>query len=280
MIGEGQAGEGGMYQDDFTTPDTIYAPAGGDLMLGLPPLLLVMLMLLVAAVAALAWWLGRNSVRGNTGDEAAPAEIHRAILSASSAAMAASSNELKSRAQALRDLIHELLGPVLDVAKGITPPLKGLDEALKGEKKVEAKAAAPVPAPAPPAAPSTPACSCGKPEACTCRSGPAAGPVTVNQVYIGGVPVAPAPGCGCIGSHKPDCTHTAAAPKPDPQPAPKPETQAMTGPEQVEALARAVRQFHDHWLDGPARIRELKAARAALSRRPTTPRTRSHGPRH
>jgi hypothetical protein len=264
-----------MYQDDFAAPDAVYAPAGEGLMLGLPPLLLFMLLLLFAAVAALAWWMGRNSVSGPSGDDAAPAEIHRAILAASSAAMAASSNELKARAQALRDLIADLLGPVLDVAKGVTPPLKALDEALKGEKKVDAKATA---AP-PPAAAShpKPACGCGKPEACTCPTG---GPVTVNQVYIGGVAVAPPASCGCAGAHKADCTHAGVASKPEPQPVPKPETQAMTGPEQIEALAKAVRQFHDHWLDGPARIRELKAARTALSRRPPTPRVKPHGSGH
>jgi hypothetical protein len=254
----------------------VFEPAQETLLLGLPPLLLFMLLLLFAAVAALAWRMGRNSLGGPSRDEAAPAEIHRAILHASSAAMAASSNELKARAQALRDLIADLLGPVLDVAKGVTPALKGLDEALKGEKKVEVK-----PAP-PPTAGVHPeqACGCGKPEACTCKSSPVGGPVTVNQVYIGGVAVAPPTGCGCTGTHKPDCTHTAAAPTPNPQPAPKPETQAMTGPEQIEALARAVRQFHDHWLDGPARIRELKAARAALSRRPLTSHVKSPGRSH
>ncbi len=264
-----------MYQDDFPAPDAVYAPAGEGLMLGLPPLLLFMLLLLFVAVAALAWWMGRNAGGGASGDDAAPTEIHRAILHASSAAMAASSNELKARAQALRDLIHDLLGPVLDVAKGVTPALKSLDEALKGEKKGEAKPAHPAPA----AVHAKPACGCGKPEACNCKPGPVGGPVTVNQVYIGGVAVAPQPGCGCTGPHKADCAHAGAAHKPEPKPDPKPETQAMTGPEQIEALAKAVRQFHDHWLDGPARIRELKAARAALSRRPPTspPKTPGHG---
>lgn len=265
-----------MYQDDFAAPDAVYAPAGEGLMLGLPPLLLFMLLLLFAAVAALAWRMGRNAGGGAAGDDAAPAEIHRAILTASSAAMAASSNELKARAQALRDLIHDLLGPVLDVAKGVTPALKGLDEALKGEKKVEAKPAPPPPATVHP----EPACGCGKPDGCTCKATPIGGPVTVNQVYIGGVAVAPQAGCGCTGAHKADCAHAGTAPRPEPKPDPKPETQAMTGPEQIEALARAVRQFHDHWLDGPARIRELKAARAALSRRPPTSHLKTSGRGH
>ncbi len=227
---------------------------------------------LTVAVLSFLLGLNRGKTINNTYNDHSVTSIHAIILVASSAAMAASTNELKSRAQALRDLIHELLGPVLDVAKGVTPSLKALDEALKGEKKVEAKATA-----APAAAP---ACGCAKPEACTCKSTATGGPVTVNQVYIGGAAVTPPAACGCTGTHKPECGHNAAAPKPDSQSASKPDTQAMSGPEQVEALARAVRQFHDHWLDGPARIRELKAARSALSRRPPTSHTRSHGHGH
>ncbi len=238
--------------------------AGGDF-------LLQILAGLTVAVLSFLLGLNRGKTINNTYNDHSVTSIHATILVASSAAMAASTNELKSRAQALRDLIHELLGPVLDVAKGITPSLKALDEALKGEKKVEAKATV---------APPGPACGCGKPEACTCKSTATGAPVTVNQVYIGGVAVTPPAACGCTGTHKPECGHNAAAPKPDPQSAPKPETQAMSGPEQVEALAKAVRQFHDHWLDSPARIRELKAARSALSRRPTASRARSHGQGH
>lgn len=262
-----------MYPEDFSTADAAYAPVSDGLFVGVSPLLFVMLLLLLAAAAFVGWWLGRGSGQRDRGDEGAPAEIHKAILAASSAAMAASSNDLKARAQALRDKIADLLGPVLDVAKGVSPAVKALDEALKGEKKA---AATPVP-PAPPPTVARAGCACGKPDACSCAPEPARGPVTVNQVYIGGASLAATPSCGCHGAHKPECVH--AATKLDtPQP-PVPGTVAMTGPEQTEALAKAVRQFHDHWLDGPARIRELKAARAALSRRPpasAAAKSRSH----
>ena len=43
----------------------------------------------------------------------------------------------------------------------------------------------------------------------------------------------------------------------------------MTGPEQIDALSKAVRAFHDHWSRGPERIRELREAGRALSRRPS-----------
>jgi hypothetical protein len=262
-----------MYSEDFSAAEAAYAPVSNGLFLGVSPLLLLLLLMLVAAAGLLGWWLGRGGSGGSSAEEAAPGEIHQAILKASAAAMAASSNDLKGKAQVLRDRIVDLLGPVLDVAKGLTPGLKALDEALKGEKKVEAKPEAARPA-KPPAAP---ACACGKPDACTCPK-PATGPVTVNQVYIGGAPVAASASCGCQGAHKPDCAHPTASP--EPKPSLKPETQPMTGPEQTEALARAVRQFHDHWLDGPARIRELKAARAALSRRPPASAVKPHGSHH
>lgn len=258
-----------MYPDDFTTSEAAYAPVSEGLFLGVSPLLALLCLLILAGVAALAWRLGRGSA-SDRGDDAAPAEIHKAILAASSAAMAASSNDLKGKAQALRDRIHDLLGPVLDVAKGVAPAVKALDEALKGERKPEAK-----PAHLQAAANPGHGCACGKPDACTCK--PSA-PVTVNQVYIGGAPITPA-GCDCKGAHKPDCGHGGAHAS-GPAPEKKPDAVAMSGPEQVEALARAVRQFHDHWLDGPARIRELKAARAALSRSPPASHTRSHGHGH
>lgn len=261
-----------MYPDDFTTSEAAYAPVSEGLFVGVSPLLALLCLMVLAGVAVLAWHLGRGSA-SDRGDDAAPAEIHKAILAASSAAMAASSNDLKGRAQTLRDRIHDLLGPVLDVAKGTAPGVRALDEALKGEKKPESK-----PAHGPATVASGHGCACGNPAACTCKPPSTAAPVTVNQIYIGATPAAPA-GCDCQGAHKPDCRHATSHP-PGPTPERKSEAVAMSGPEQVEALARAVRQFHDHWLDGPARIRELKAARAALSRLPPASRTRSHGHGH
>ena len=96
-------------------------------------------------------------------------------------------------------------------------------------------------------------CTCGKPQACTCGGTPAT--VTINQVYVGGSPAA---ACTPTGHDRPPA---------DPQP-PKPETRPMTGPEQIDALSRAIRAFHDHWARGPERIAELRAARTALLRRP------------
>lgn len=262
-----------MAPQEFAPAETFYEPVQDTLVLGVPPMLFVFGLILLLAAGLLGWWLGREQVGSSGGTDAdrAPADIHKAILTASSAAMAASSNDLKSKAQDLHNLVERLLGPVLIVAKGLTPPMKGLAEALKGEKEVEVKpAAATTPAHEPA---KTAHCHCGKPDACTCSKPVASGPVTVNQVYIGGLPVAQPAACGCTGHHRHDCSAghgpvpAPAAPSADAKP--KTEKQPMTGPEQIEALSRAVRAFHDHWLDDKGRIRELKAAREALSRRPS-----------
>lgn len=85
------------------------------------------------------------------------------------------------------------------------------------------------------------------------KTGPvaaAASPVTVNTVTV----ISPAP----------------ADPAAD-----KPKTRKLSHDEQVDAIAKAVRAFHDHWSQSGARVDELKAARAALSRMP--PRESGHG---
>lgn len=239
-----------MYPSDFEAADAVFTPRDGSLFLGLPPLLALILFLLLLALAAGMFFLGRWHADQSGGADAdrAPDDIHRAILHASMAAMAASSDELKSRAKALRAVIDDHLGPVLEIGKGVNGPVKELDTALKGEIKEAPKADprdhgreaahdhAHPPAPA------------GVP------------PVTVNQIFVGGPPPPPP---HRSGGHDDD--HRPEKPKPEP----KPETRPMTGPEQIEALSRAVRAFHDHWSRGPERIRELREARRALSRRPS-----------
>ncbi|WP_425989128.1 hypothetical protein [Brevundimonas sp. TWP2-3-2] len=230
-----------MYPSDFEAADAVFTPNQDNLFLGLPPLLALILFLLLLAIAAGMFFLGRwhADQSGSRDAERAPDDIHRAILHASMAAMAASSDELKARAKALRTAIDDHLGPVLEVGKGVNGTVKDLDAALKGEIR-ETR-------------PDDrghghghggdhhPAAQAGVP------------PVTVNQIFVGGPP--PPPHGGHDDGHRAD--------------KPKPETRPMTGPEQVEALSKAVRAFHDHWSHGPDRVRELREARRALSRRPS-----------
>ena len=70
-------------------------------------------------------------------------------------------------------------------------------------------------------------------------------------------------------------TVTVISPAPAPPAADKAKTRKLSHDEQVEAIAKAVRAFHDHWSQTGVRIDELKAARAALSRMP--PREAGHG---
>lgn len=242
-----------MYPSDFEAADAVFTPANEGLVLGLPPLLALILFLLLLAIAAGMYFLGRWHANQSGGSDVdrAPDDIHRAILNASMAAMAASSDELRSRAKALRTAIDDHLGAVLEVGKGVNGPVKELDAALKGEIKETPRSdhkdhgdhghdhkPAPLPAGVP--------------------------PVTVNQIFVGGVtPPAHPPHTDPHDDHKPH------------KPEPKSETRPMTGPEQIEALSRAVRAFHDHWSRGPERIRELRDARRALSKRPSSSSLRS-----
>ncbi len=244
------------FSPEFGTAAQGYESVGSPLFLGLDPLLAALLVLLLVVIGAVAWWFGR--IEGaKDGPDKAPAEIHKVVLEASQSALAAPSNLIHQRAQALRAVIDTLLGPVIVVANGLGSAVKKLDEALKGEVKDEspAKPAAQVHTAAQPSG-----CTCGheaKPGACTCGGAPAAAAASAlafNHVTVIGVGPHPAP-----------------LPPAPPAAADKPKTRKLSHEEQVEALAKAVRAFHDHWSQSEVRIRELKAARAALSKVPPKP---------
>lgn len=230
--------------------ETDFAPAHGfsrldpPVFLGLDPTLLIGLILLLLAVAVGMYLLGqgrRGEAGGPDADRAAE-EIHDAILKASQAAMSARSDQLLSRAETLRSVVADLLGPVLVIGNDVGKPIAQLTEALKGRGaakddhgKHDAHAAhAPV-------------------HADTARQ-----PVTINQIYVGGAPAtAEAHDHGHDGDHDHKPGHGGHDKDRD-----------LTASEQIDAVSRAVRAFHDHWSRRPERIRELRAARIALSRRP------------
>ncbi|WP_426038770.1 hypothetical protein [Brevundimonas sp. DC300-4] len=252
-----------MYPSDFEAAEGVYSRVDEPLFLGLSPLLALILFLLLLAVAAGMFFLGRWHLEqsGDRDADKAPADIHKAILKASNAAMGASSNDLKSRAEALKAVIRERLGPVLDLAGGIAGRFEALENALAGEVT-----AAPDAHGAGHSADhddrNSHGCTCATPRNCTCK--PAS--VTINQVYVGGLPVAGAGGCGEAGHHHPGGGHDNTNHGSHVDDAHPDGTRHMTGPEQIDALSRAVRKFHDHWSDGTARIRELREARRAFSR--------------
>ncbi len=236
-----------MYPSEFEAGDAGFVQVDAPLFLGLPPLLAIILGLTLLLIAAGMYLLGRwQAGRAGASDaDRAPEEIYAVIRRHATEARAAGSHDLRHKAQILARKIDQHLGPVIIVGRDLGALTKALKAADDGRLDAPAKPAEAETKPPPPACGCTP----GKP--CIC----VAPPVSINQIYIG----------------------TAAVPGPEPAeakpaepPAPPPTVKTdMTHQQQVDALDRAVRAFHDHWLNRDARIAELKAAQAALNRRPS-----------
>lgn len=241
-----------MYPSEFEAGDAGFVQVDAPLFLGLPPLLglILILALLLVAVGMFALGRWRAGRPGASDADKAPEEIYAVIRRHAAEARAAGSHELRHKAEILARKIDDYLGPVIVVGRDLGALTKALKAA--GEGRIDAPAK-PAPAETRPAAP---ACGCTPGRPCACP----APPVSINQIYIGSP--APAP--------------VAAAPEPDPPETrpieplapPPPARIDMTHQQQVDALDRAVRAFHDHWLNRDARLAELKAAQAALNRRP------------
>ena len=213
---------------------------------------------LVVAGLAFAFGFNRGQTVNNYTDNSV--NIYNIIADTSRQAMAAGSDQLRSRTLALRAAINEYLGPVILVGAGIGGPVKAMDEALKGEVKETPK-----PKPDDGTGHGGKKCEC-KANECECAPASAsAANVTINQVYVGGLPVTQPVPCGCSEVHRPGCEHDENDTKAKKDDA-KPEKRDMTHQEQVEALAKSVRQFNDYWSQKDDRIRELRRARAALVR--------------
>ncbi|MBU1539738.1 MAG: hypothetical protein KKF88_07725 [Alphaproteobacteria bacterium] len=229
-----------VYASDFQGGG-VFEPVDPPVFLGLEPLLLALLVVMVAVAAVAGWYLGRQHAPDRRSEEA-PEAIHEAILKATEAALSASSRDLYARAETLRDRIDALLGPVMVLGKGIAAPFGALDAALAG--RPAAGSSAPTPSAAS-AAPSNErsSCHCGaKGDAARCKCGVAA---------VGHVTIINSP-----------------APPPPPPPSPPPPPTVMTREQQIDALSRAVRTFHDYWSHKADRITEMRKAREALGRHP------------
>lgn len=266
--------ETGMYPSDFSEADAVYAPMEEQLLLGVPPLLALLLALLLIAVALGAYVLGKRAGGDGTGEAGnrAVEDIYAVILRYAAAARGASSNELKQKAEDLQRKIEQYLGAVILIGKDMGGPLKALKSAVDGTVEEPAKPAAGKDQP------KTAVCGCGgqgTPHGCSCGGssrGAPAHPVSINQIYIGGPPTPITSGPDC--DHGPSRCDVPAkdvkADKPVEKPVPPPTVKRdMTGPEQTEALDKAVRAFNDYWLVRDKRVAELKEARRALNRRPT-----------
>ncbi len=256
-----------MYPSDFEAADTIATRIDEPLFLGLPPLLALIFFLLLLALAAGMFFLGRwhADQTGGTDADKAPGEIYAVIRRYAADARSAGSNELRQKAEVLERKIEEYLGPVIVIGK----ELAGLTKALKqaGEGKIDEPAK---PEPRPDPRPEAKSCGCGghgTPRGCVCGGG-VAQPVSINQVYIGGLPLATSTTDGCHDTRThcdPPSDKTGDKPAP-----PKTVKRDMTHAEQIDHLDKAVRAFNDYWLNKDGRVAELKAAQRALNRRPSS----------
>jgi hypothetical protein len=249
---------------DFPGPDSYYTPEPGGLLFGVEPMIALCGLLILLAVAVLAYYLGaRRFSKGGGSDETTDA-IYVKILKASHAALSADSNHLRQKAQDLKAVINKQLGPVIVVGTGVGGPLKQLDEALKGKIKVAPSGHAPAHEPHRPH--DTPPASGGGGGG---GGAAAASHVTVISLplqVIGAHAAQPEPdhggGAHAGHGHSPAAAHAPAPPAP---PTPPPEFRDMTVDEQIDALARAVRKFNDHWAQAGERKAELSAARKTLT---------------
>ncbi|WP_162238756.1 hypothetical protein [Brevundimonas sp. Leaf363] len=240
-----------MQATDFATTDGGFTAIDPPVFFSLPPMMTVGGLVLLALAVLIGWWIGSEQGRSNTPDPTKAArEIYDAVLKASTAAVSASNDDLKSRTIALQKVLDDLLGPVLKLGKGLSGATKGVDEALKGRIKVEK--------PADHGAPHSPAHTPGHGDAGhEPHAHPA--PAAVSSVTVIGLPI----GSMVTTPPAPAHAHGQGHGHGDQ----REETRDMTADEQVEALARAVRAFHNYWIqDG--RKAELTAARAALGKRP------------
>lgn len=115
-----------------------FEPVAPDVSFSLPPVLLAGFLLLLALAIVLTWFA--RDLFGRKDPDAAE-DIWTAINAACQSAMAANSDQLLTRAKALREVVTARLGPVLTLADGINKSLGPLDKAIKGRIKDERAAA-------------------------------------------------------------------------------------------------------------------------------------------
>ena len=242
------------YPSDFYSPpeaagfapeDPVAYGPGPDMGVGLDVGAGAWLILLVVLLAGTGFLLGRfmtlrerrEDVRRNVAD------IHAAVLKAAEAALGARSHDLAGKASALKTVIEDRLGPVIAIGSGLGKPVKALSQALEGK------------APKDDGHGKDHGHGPGHGSGHGAGHGPAhGGGVIVQVIGVGGGHDHAGHGHGGHGEHG-HGSHDAH------------EERKMTAEEQTDALAKAVRNFHDYWSQSGKRIAELGAAHAALERK-------------
>ncbi len=233
------------YPADFGAPVEI-APVEPTVLLGVSPLLLALLLVAALGFLALGWALGRRRPRE---EDAAPG-LWKAIDAPLQAAMTANSDQRPGAARALKAAVDDRLGDVLKLGGGLSGPLDAIAEALgdrvqshghghghehghddHGHAHDDAH--------------DHRHDGHGAAAAHDDRRETASGVTVIQTGTV--VLTPPAPG----------------KPKPPHTPAPTP---AQTPADRLATLRAAVVALNDHWCRKEDRLRDLRAARAALNR--------------
>ncbi len=240
------------YPSDFAPVDPApFNPADPTLFLGLDPLLVLLLAVVAILLAGGGGWIGSGMVHRRYAQDDPAEDIHRVLLRVLEQAMKASSNELPARAQAVAQAFERVLGPALALGADVNAPLKALKRALAGEAPHEEAAEYAH------AAPDVPPQPHGHGET-VAATNPAV--VVVNQY----VAAAREDACPPHGSRRSDHGHGSGSHPPRPDP-------GLSVPARAELLRAAITALYDHWSVRADRIADLRAARRALSRRPSGP---------
>jgi hypothetical protein len=230
------------YGADFANADPANAPLDAPLLIGADSFVWGALLLALLAAGLVGWIIGHYFSRSKV--DAAEA-IWKAVNDAVKDAMKASTDDLPSRATALRRVIDARLGKTLKFGGELAGAIKDLDTAIKGE--IEDKA------------PSTPA---AKAAACAQEtgSGSAAAAAAAAATNVTIVSLCPQPAA-------PVCPAPPAAPA-------KPEKRPMTTDERNNAFRLAVAKLDDYWRHQKTREADIKAVVAELTNpgpKPTQP---------
>jgi len=246
------------YPSDFAPVDPApFNPADPTLFLGLDPLLVLLLAVVAILLAGGGGWVGSGMVHRRYAQDDPAEDIHRVLLRVLEQAMKASSNELPARAQAVAETFERVLGPALALGAGVNAPLKALKRALAGEAPHVREEGREDGAEHAHAALDVPSEPHGHGEAIAAAN-PAV--VVVNQY------VAPAreDACPPHGPRHSDHSHGSGSHPPRHDP-------GLSVPARAEQLRAAITALYDHWSIRADRIADLRAARRALSRRPSGP---------
>lgn len=230
----------------FPSNEGFYAPSAVEAF-GPSPMMVAGVVLLIV-LAALIGWAGarRRPLRDPSED------IYDAVRRAVTAASGAGRDEVISAGRRLKAVIDQRLGAVIALADGVAGPYGDLDRALAGRRAAEPHHARPEPEPE--------------------RSGVERLVINARRVIVnaaaGHAEAEPAghhdqghDGRGRRGRDRRSHGH---GPHQDGGHGHGDHDRPLDAATQIAHVREAIHAFSDHWLDKPARLKELRAARRQL----------------